>query len=99
MSKLAEFAISSAQVVDVDGTVIGALPAFAGEPGELVALYRAPHSSSCRRKWRSWERDGSASGRYGPPAVPSPTGSCRCRSPSITAPSRGAKPRVSAAPP
>lgn len=41
MSKLAEFAISSARVLDVDGTVIGALPAFAREPGELVALYRA----------------------------------------------------------
>jgi pyruvate dehydrogenase E1 component alpha subunit len=41
MSKLAEFAISSARVVDVDGNVIGALPAFAREPGELVALYRA----------------------------------------------------------
>jgi Dehydrogenase E1 component len=41
MSKLAEFAISSARVIDTDGTVIAALPAFAREPRELVALYRA----------------------------------------------------------
>jgi pyruvate dehydrogenase E1 component alpha subunit len=41
MSKLAEFAISATRVLDVDGTVIGALPAFGRKPGELVALYRA----------------------------------------------------------
>jgi 2-oxoisovalerate dehydrogenase E1 component subunit alpha len=41
MLKVAEFAISSARVLDVDGTVIGPLPAFAHEPRELMALYRA----------------------------------------------------------
>ena len=41
MSKVAEFAIASTRLVDVHGAANGALPAFAREPGELVALYRA----------------------------------------------------------
>jgi pyruvate dehydrogenase E1 component alpha subunit len=41
MSKIAEFSISSTRVVDVNGTAVDALPAFAREPSELVALYRA----------------------------------------------------------
>jgi 2-oxoisovalerate dehydrogenase E1 component subunit alpha len=41
MWKIAEFAISSTRVVGADGTVVDTLPAFAGDPNELVALYRA----------------------------------------------------------
>jgi pyruvate dehydrogenase E1 component alpha subunit len=41
MSNVAEFAIASTRIVDIDGSVIGALPPFARKPSELVALYRA----------------------------------------------------------
>jgi 2-oxoisovalerate dehydrogenase E1 component subunit alpha len=41
MRKVAEFSISSARTLDIDGAVVDALPTFAQDPKEIVALYRA----------------------------------------------------------
>ncbi len=41
MRKVAEFVISSTQVVDANGAAIDSLPPFARDSSELVALYRA----------------------------------------------------------
>ena len=41
MSTVANFTISSTQILDLDGAVVGPLPEFAHRPNELVALYRA----------------------------------------------------------
>ena len=40
MSKVAEFAVARTQIIDLDGAAIEALPAFARDPKEVMALYR-----------------------------------------------------------
>lgn len=41
MTTVAEFSVSATRVLDPSGKVIAALPPFAAEAGELIALYRA----------------------------------------------------------
>jgi hypothetical protein len=41
MRKVAELATVRTQILDLDGAAIETLPAFARNPEELVALYRA----------------------------------------------------------
>ncbi len=40
MRTVAEFAIGYEQLLDASGTPIEALPAFASDPAELIAMYR-----------------------------------------------------------
>lgn len=41
MTVVAQFSISSTRILDLDGETVAALPAFAEDPMELAALYRA----------------------------------------------------------